>query len=251
MVLPNSNINTPGRFGNHFIRNLCAHYISKNNDILFEYSYLTEMESLGLTLFKNGKNTYNLQSYMTINENDFMKYIIDHKNNKINQNIYFPDYYQCPDFSLYIYNYLREQSIMENIISHNKYNTRYDNNNNIFIHIRLDDAANWNPGFEYYDNIISKIKFDVGYIATDSPQHLIVTKLKEKYSLNLFNESPIDTIKFGSTCKHIILTDGTFSWLIGVFSFISNVYYPKNYHVKWCGDIYNSIPNWKQIDYKQ
>jgi hypothetical protein len=51
---------------------------------------------------------------------------------------------------------------------------------------------------------------------------------------------------FGSTCKNIILSGGTFSWLIGFLSpNNSNVFYP-DIKKRWYGDIFN-FKNWKKI----
>ena len=44
---------------------------------------------------------------------------------------------------------------------------------------------------------------------------------------------PVKTIQFGSTCKHIVLSHGSFSAMIGYLGFFSQVYYP-NKTPKWC-----------------
>jgi hypothetical protein len=58
----------------------------------------------------------------------------------------------------------------------------------------------------------------------------------------------VDTIKFASTCKYIILSNGTFSWMIGVFAFFSDIYYPIM-KKKWNGDIF-VFEDWKGITVK-
>jgi hypothetical protein len=50
----NTTLRTKGRFCNHFIRNMAAHFISKKNNLNFTYSYKKEIEDLGIILF-NGK----------------------------------------------------------------------------------------------------------------------------------------------------------------------------------------------------
>jgi hypothetical protein len=54
---------------------------------------------------------------------------------------------------------------------------------------------------------------------------------------------------FGNTCKHIVLSGGTFSWMIGFFAYnAKNIYYPKiKNEQRWYGDIFD-LPNWKAID---
>ena len=52
---------------------------------------------------------------------------------------------------------------------------------------------------------------------------------------------------FGSTCNNIVLSGGTFSWLIGFLAIKSeNIYYPE-IKQKWYGDIF-SFSNWKKIN---
>jgi hypothetical protein len=94
--------------------------------------------------------------------------------------------------------------------------------------------------------VLSLILFETGYISSDSIDHEICKKLILKYKLIIYNDNEINTIQFASTNKYIILSSGTFSWLIGIFSFFSEVYYPK-IKVIWHGDIF-VFPKWKEIN---
>jgi hypothetical protein len=52
---------------------------------------------------------------------------------------------------------------------------------------------------------------------------------------------------FASTCNHIVLSGGTFSWLIGFLAFFSkSIYYPRIKN-KWYGDIF-IFPHWEMFD---
>ena len=46
----------------------------------------------------------------------------------------------------------------------------------------------------------------------------------------------VEIFKFGSTCKYVVLSYGTFSALIGYISFFSTVYY-KKYNPKHVWDL--------------
>jgi len=118
-----------------------------------------------------------------------------------------------------------------------------------FIHVRLGDIIDLNfyTRYEYYDKALSQITFDNGYISSDTINHEICQKLISKYNLIIFNSNEIETIQFASTCKHLILSTGTFSWMIGIFGFFSKIYYPT-IKIKWHGDIF-IFPEWKKIDY--
>lgn len=107
----------------------------------------------------------------------------------------------------------------DNIYAFNPFNSRYKKNNNVFIHIRLGDVTDKNPGFDYYYKICSKLNFEKGYISSDSINHSICNKLIMKYNLQVYRNEEIKTWQFASTCKYIILSNGTFSWIIGALGF--------------------------------
>ena len=239
----NSTIGSAGRFANHFFRNIAMHFISQNNNIKFNYSYSEEFDKLGVELFKNGTITYN--ENMVLNDDNFYNLISE--NIKINKNIEVSHhmYNQTKDFARYIKKYINENEQKNKIIKHNIFNSRYDNNNDVFIHVRLGDVLQFNPGFIYYDKVLSNLKFNKGYISSDSIHHSICKELINKYNLTIFNGNEVNTIMFASTCKNIVLSHGTFSWLIGLFGFYSNIYYPKITHI-WHGDIF-VFPEWNEI----
>jgi hypothetical protein len=227
----NTTVGTSGRFCNHFIRNMAAHFISKKNNIKFRYSYYNDFKKLGIDLFV-GNNTYNRNINLT--DKNLINYI-EEKDTRYN--IKCIDYFQIPEFSKILRDYITNSENKEKIMKNNKNNERYNNNNDLYVHVRLGDVKRFNPGFEYYDNAISKSNFSKGYISSDSINDPICRKLIQKYNLIVFNGNEIETILFASTCKHLVLSNGTFSWTIGVFGFFSNVYYPIC-KIKWNGNIF-------------
>ena len=73
------------------------------------------------------------------------------------------------------------------------------------------------------------------YNGPENPEFIHkLNAIKEEYPdalLVVYN--PYRTIQFGSTCKHILLSHGTFSAMIGYLAFYSkNIYYP-NIKPKW------------------
>ena len=140
---------------------------------------------------------------------------------------------------------MHTDKIKSNIINKNPFNSRYNANNDLYIHIRLDDAAKWNPGVNYYNNTISSINFDNLYISSDEINHSIIQEIIKKYpSCKIIDYDEINTIQFASTCKNIILSHGSFSAIIGYLSFFSNVNYPEYEKDKmWYGDMF-SINGW-------
>ena len=120
------------------------------------------------------------------------------------------------------------------------------------MHVRLGDKMHQIGtcvhDFDYYDHALMKAgSFKYGYISSDSINHPICQQLIEKYGLHPYNSNEIDTILFASTCSTVILSTGTFSWLIGFLARFSTVYYPKITH-RWHGDIF-VFDDWTEIDY--
>ena len=155
-------------------------------------------------------------------------------------------YFQTKDFSNYLYNYYKKPENQISITQANTFNCRYKNNNDVFVHIRLDDVSDKNPGFAFYDKVLSQIIFDKGFIASDDLNHIICQQLIHKYNLKIIDYNEVETIMFGSTCKHIVLTGGSFSYIIGLFGFFSQIYYPKSNNSWFPAELFD-IPDWKEI----
>lgn len=251
----NSNHHTLGRFANQFFRNVASHFIAKKNDIQFNYSCEKELDDLGFSLYKEGKNTYETDNTISIQEHEIMDYI-ENPEKMIHSNIIMTGYYQIKDLCFYLKKYFmdneeRRQQIMEK----NPYQSRYNQNDDLFIHVRLGDIIQngWNHSFDYYDSLMDDIykKYPIqkGYISSDSLEHEICQRLIEKYNLTVFNDDEVHTIQFGSSCKYIVLSNGTFSWLIGFLGFFSTIYYPDpTMKPIWHGDIF-VFPEWNKVNY--
>ena len=232
-----------GRLGNQIIRNLAVSLLSKKHNLKVEYYNKDLINKLGIELF-SGTNSYNSIQYLT-DDNYFTILNLDELNYNLNPNVSF---FQTKEISNFLYNYLHKDEIKSNIIINNPFQERYTKNNDLFIHIRLNDAACWNPGIKYYINAIKNIIFDNLYISTDDKNDNIIKEMLELYpSSQLINFDEITTFQFASTCKHIILSHGTFSAVIGYLSFFSNIYYPEYELNKiWYGDIF-SIDKWTKL----
>jgi hypothetical protein len=243
--MPNDMTGSDGRLCNHIIRAHAASFISKKRNLRFNYGqYYDMMKQLGITLYTEGQITYKFEQNIT--DIDFMNYIT--MNIPIFRNIYLNhSYFQTKDFSNYLYKYYSKPENQQSIINANKFNECYNNNNNVFIHVRLGDVTDKNQGFAYYDKALSLITFENGYIASDNFNHEICQSLIKKYNLKVIDYNEVETIMFGSTCKHIVLTGGSFSYIIGLFGFFSQVYYLKSNNTWFPAELFH-IPNWTEIN---
>lgn len=228
-----------GRFCNQLIRCIATSLVSEKHNLKTKYSV---PDSLGLNLFNGCErwpSTIELTdtNYFDILNSEKIETNLDPNNS----------FFQTREIIEKVYEFI--QSSQESIISSNHFKERYSKNNDCFVHVRLGDASQWNPGFEYYSKVIGNLKYDTLYISTDQPDHPLLFEIKSKYPATIIQYNEVDTIKFASTCKYIVLSHGSFSSCIGYFSFFSEVYYPEFWFLKrWCGDIF-SIPGWHRVGY--
>lgn len=240
-----------GRFANAFVNNMCAHFIAKKYNIKFHYLEEKSMELLGIELFKDGVNTFSDCHTITLQDPSFFDYIKQDTNKNIRCNFVFGKYTYCQtrEHMEYIRDYFYNNFFETSVIPKNPYKERYQKNNDVYIHVRLGDVIGLNPGYTYYDHILSKLSFTNGYISSDTISHPICQELILNYGLESIDSDLVKTIQYASTCKYIILSNGTLSWLIGFFGIYSTVYYPKLIE-QWHGDIY-VCPDWIEIDTTQ
>ena len=232
--------NNNGRLGNQIIRNLAVSIIAEKNNLFVDYYNYDLIDKLGIKLFI-GTNNYD--NTIDLTDNNYFNILeLSELKSNLNANNH---YLQTKEITNMLYQHLHKDDIKNNIISKNPYNNRYNNNNDLFIHIRLTDAAHFNPGIEYYLKAISNIKFDKLYLATDDFNHFIIKEIINKYpNIILFDKDEITTFQHASTCDNIILSHGSFSAIIGYLSFYSTIYFPEyDYSKLWYGDMF-SIPGW-------
>jgi hypothetical protein len=233
-------VNSAGRFANQFIRNIFISLLAEKYDLDIEYSEQENMNKLGIPFYKGKKEFSTTQS---VSDNDILDMIEGKSTPLSNLTLNDSCYFQSKRHSLYLYDYLH--SIQPQLKQANPFKDRYNSNNDVFIHIRLGDATQWNPGYEYYSNVLSRLSFEKGYISSDSLNHDICTRLKKEFNMEEFDKDIPTTFQFGSTCKHIVLSHGSFSAMIGYLGFHSEIYYPS-FQAIWHGDMF-CIPTWHPI----
>ena len=227
-----------GRLCNQIIRNLAVSLLAEKYDLQVNYSSKDTIEELGIPLHSG--RTVHKDTIVVNDDNYFALYNSGNIQSNLDPN---NAYFQSKDISNFLYKYLHSK--MTNVMSKNKFASRYNTNNDVFIHLRLTDVAHLNPGINYYLDTLQSIQFDNIFISTDDPSHQMIHKIGKVYpSFKMIHINEVETIHFGSTCKHVILSHGSFSGIIGYLSFFSNIHYPEYDEAKrWYGDMF-SIPGW-------
>ena len=221
--------NYNGRLCNQIIRNLALSILAEKYDLYVEYSNYDNINNkLGIELFIGNKK---YDKTVSINDNNYMYYF----NNNIKNNTNFDlmrSWFQTEEITTILHKHLTNN--MKNIIDKNPYKDRYKNNNDVFLHVRLLVPKKLYLEADYYIRCINLLEYDNIYIGSDDFNHTVIEKIKSAYPKVIFIEKdPVETIQFGSTCKNIILSHGSFSAIIGYLGFFSNVYF-MNKKNGWC-----------------
>jgi hypothetical protein len=234
-----------GRLGNLFFINMVFHFLSLKLNINCFYKYKKKFDKLGI-YFHNGTNKF--EDSILLTDSNFFDLINNSSLSKNNIYINNENWFQTKEFAYYLKEYFNTPYLKYRIIEKNIFKHRYKNNNDLFIHVRLGDVENRNENLlSYFDNTISKLNFNQGFISSDDIDNSLCKFLISKYKLTKIDYDEIKTIMFATTCNNLLLSGGTFSWLIGFLSFYSkNIYYP-NLKNCWYGNIFQ-FPFWKSVD---
>jgi hypothetical protein len=233
-----------GRLGNIFFVNMFLSSMSIKYNLKCYYKYSSIFNKLGI-YFNKGENTYKNNCLIT-EENSL--YILKNRklepSNLIIHNVWF----QTKEFCIILKSYFEKEKIRNQIIDKNLFKDRYNNNNDLFIHIRLGDVTEKTKNKTYYDyeKLLNELEYNIGYISSDSIDESLCLELISKFNLKIIDYDESKTIMFASTCNKLILSGGTFSWLIGFLAFFSNKVYYMDFQNKWYGDIF-SFSNWNKI----
>jgi hypothetical protein len=121
----------------------------------------------------------------------------------------------------------------------------------VLVHVRLGDCDN-SPRrlpYGYYRDALKSCSFSTGYICSDTMDHPDVKSLIREFGLIPYQESASDILKNSGRFQKLILSEGTFSWWMGVLSDSDEIYINKRKRESlWHGDIF-VFPEWKETNY--
>lgn len=237
------------RLGNHFFGNMAFHFIAQIHKIPIEYTYENEFNELGLTFYKTQGQALVNPSPFVINEANFMNLI--QSNDSSGHNIFSYDgtYFQTKEFALFLADHFSKPAVQIPIKAANPFRDRYNTNSSVFVHVRLGDKMHDSIFSKFYfETALKAISFTDGYISSDSHYHPLVQELAETYQLELIKDSPIRTLQLASTCRYQILSQGTFSFIMGILGFHTELVQWPQIKSPWHGDIF-VIPEWKEVQW--
>ncbi len=217
-----------GRLGNLLLTSAGVSIISKKYDLCVENYYFHN----NFLKLHNGSKKYN--KFINLNDENVFNFL--ETNETVDTGIIVNCLFQINNF---VKKYKQD---IKNIF---EINNLTKNKDDLLLHIRLGDVENLNPEVEYYEYCINKINWKNGYILTDDVNHRIISFLVKKYNFKIYQNDPMSSIIFGSQFDNIILSNGTFSWWIGLLSNEKNIYYPIK-EPAWHGDIY-AFDEWNGV----
>lgn len=159
---------------------------------------------------------------------------------------FFADYFQIKEFILEYRNDIR-----------NVYKREFKprDSKEVFVAFRLGDATHSRARLpkEYYEDALTKLYdngCNSGYITTENMEHPDVQYLINKFGLKPYvNHTPLEKINFAKDFNNLVLSEGSFSFWIGMLSNAENVYINDRRHIwSWHGDIF-VFPEWKRLCY--
>jgi hypothetical protein len=175
--MSNNTTHSGGRLGNQIIRNTVCSLLAKKYDLRFIYGYDAQMSCLGIPLFLHGSK-YHTQT-IKLEDDDFPRFLL--RDNLGDYNIVTSDnYYQTSEAALIYRDFYHSDEVRTSMITVNPFRDRYNANNDVYVHIRLTDAARFCPSFDYYDKVLGSLRFDKGYISTErlSPRNMSKARRK-------------------------------------------------------------------------
>lgn len=190
----------------------------------------------GTRYYENPVITVDNNNYMSLLESN---YVLDAR-------YYFQDYFQIKDLLL---------KYRDEIKTIYKCTPIERDSKEVFVAFRLGDATHSRARLpkEYYDEAVSRLYADGckgGYITSENLDHPDVEYLINKFGLQPYtNHTPLEKINFASSFNNLVLSEGSFSFWMGMLSKAENIYINDRRHIwSWHGDIF-VFPEWKRLCY--
>lgn len=225
-------IDYKGRLGNNIIQYIVANFLSHKYNLKLDINPPINDD---IEFIKNENGNIG-EDLIIVNDDNFIDIF--------NGNIYTskPKFHLDGFFRKYFLD-IYEDEIKKNI------KIKYDENinkNDLFIHYRIGDIIDDRRmlPLEYYLEAISNMNFENGYISSDTINHKFCDILINDYNFIPLNLNERETINFGKNFKNLILSEGTFSFLIGYFSNTNNVFCNEREEL-WCGEL--NLKRWKKL----
>ncbi len=244
------------RFGNKFFRNMLGLFLSEKYGVECCFDNANAFNDLGIHLDSKRLSASD-GACIPITDANLLEFL---RNDVLDKTKLYKisGWCQTIEFSRHLYSYFTniENKICKDIMRKNKFKERYNKNNDLLIHVRYGDIGEhgrvtnkkYVPDINYYAYALNNLTYDTAYICSDTIYIKMCRDLIKAFKLKPLLLNPIDTIMFGSTCNNIVLSCGTFSYLIGLLGFYSDkiLYCNPARLDQWHGDIFGGT-KWEMV----
>lgn len=220
-----------GRLGNQIFQYMAASIFAEKHNLFLDFR----------TQEENGyKNLSYLLKYISgekkidcgrleINDDNYFNYL--NKDEIEDLHYYFNGFFQLRNFVTNYQNDILKRYLYSNVDKRS--------NDEFIVHLRMADIVSYvgNLDYDYYKNSIQSMNKLKGYIISDEPNSILTNRLIDDFNLELYHKNEYDDFLFATGFNNMILSQGTYSFLIGFFSKAKNVYYSSRPPV-WHGDIF-------------
>jgi hypothetical protein len=242
-----------GRLGNKVFQNLAASLLAEKYNLVAHYAMGRECAELGLRL-ASGRGYMRGQA-QSLRDAD-LRALLEAPATQLPGSFLVDQYYQTPWFARHLRHAVLP-AMRQQLLAANPWRQRFGANSDTCVHARLgstsadnkDDVDSIMPLPEYFfPSLVAAVGTPPGrvVIATDRPADKGVAELARRFSAELLDLSPVQTVQYLASCAHLVLSDGTFSWVIGALAWnaTSVKYVPRQ--KAWHGDVY-VFPDWEKV----
>jgi hypothetical protein len=227
-----------GRLGNNIIQYLAGYIFAKKHNFKLSTPPSSYSGNFGgFFKFKEFHGERVGDSLVVVNDENFLKLL--ESDSLGNNHYHFDGFFQTKQFLE------KYKTDLLDIFTLHYENTPHDF---VFVHYRIGDIIDDRRmlPLEYYKEALDKIKPKGGYISSENINHHFCTQLITEYKLTPYQSDPLSTINFAKNFNNIILSEGTFSWLMGFLSNSEKIYCNSRDY-RWCGDI--NMSNWNNLSW--
>ena len=239
-----------GRLGNKIFQNFVVSWLAERYNLRAHYEYAPQCASLGLQFFEAGERLQEGPEMLLTS--GLLRELLQRPAGAALANtlVLSEQYYQEAWVAQRL---LRAELPAQRlrVQQANPYRARYGANNDTIIHLRLGDLP-YPAALEQYTAALQAVgsagRGGRVYITSDSREHAMVKALSARLggASEVLDLEEVRTLQCGSTCRFLVLSEGTFSWLMGALAYeAENITYATT-HLRWFGtEIFP--PEWKSF----
>ena len=255
-----STVCTPGRLGNRLFHNLAASALAEKYDLATEYDEDEAFTQLGLPL-AFGSRRMVAGPAILVDDARFEELIAAPSSSVLDARFQLStsSFFQYHAFACRSRAWLRSPFVRNALLAANPWRERANANDDVFVHLRLGDIDKTHPHSsraytDYISAIVNVTATDGGrkkgriVVASDEPNRFEVRAIVDHFSGEILDLDRISTWQFGMLCKHLVLSESTFSWAVAAMHFQqpdSNIRILKRRHIDgWMGSTIFDFDDW-------